>query len=157
MFSDLGALSPLDGRYYKSVKGLSTYFSEAALMQYRVYVEVEYLIALTKQKEIKKYIHIEDKEQNELRRIYQSFDLNAAKEIKEIEKKTNHDVKAVEYYIQNRTRNSLHPWIHFALTSEDVTNISYSLMWKHALEEVYLPLVSSLQKKLLGLSRPFGT
>ncbi len=153
MFSDLGALSPLDGRYYKSVKGLSTYFSEAALMQYRVYVEVEYLIALTKQKEIKKYIHIEDKEQSELRRIYQSFDLNAAKEIKEIEKKTNHDVKAVEYYIQNRTRNSLHPWIHFALTSEDVNNISYSLMWKHALEEVYLPLVSSLQKKLLGLVR----
>ena len=139
MFSDLGALSPLDGRYYNSAKELNAYFSEAALMQYRIYVEVEYLLALSKQKEIRKRLRIDDKEQKKLRKLYQSFDLNAAKEIKEIEKEINHDVKAIEYYIQNKTRSSLHPWIHFALTSEDVNNISYSLMWKHALEKVYLP------------------
>ena len=138
MFSDLGALSPLDGRYYSSAKELNAYFSEAALMQYRIYVEVEYLLALAKQKEIRKRVLIDDKEQSKLRKLYQSFDLNAAKEIKEIEKKINHDVKAIEYYIQDKTRSSLHPWIHFALTSEDVNNISYSLMWKHALEKVYL-------------------
>ncbi len=153
MFSDLGALSPLDGRYYNSAKELNTYFSEAALMQYRIYVEVEYLLALSKQKEIRKRLRINDNEQSELRKLYQSFDLNAAKEIKEIETKINHDVKAIEYYIQNKTRRSLHPWIHFALTSEDVNNISYSLMWKHALEEIYLPYASSLQSKLLNLIR----
>jgi len=151
VFSGLGALSPLDGRYYNSAKELNAYFSEAALMQYRIYVEIEYLLALSKQKEIKKRLHIDDKEQSKLRKLYQNFDLNVAKEIKEIEKKINHDVKAIEYYIQNKTRSSLHPWIHFALTSEDVNNISYSLMWKHALEKVYLPSASSLQKKLLGL------
>tara|TARA_Y100001935_G_scaffold174883_1_gene144566 strand:- start:208 stop:1557 length:1350 start_codon:yes stop_codon:yes gene_type:complete len=153
VFSDLGALSPLDGRYYNSAKELNTYFSEAALMQYRIYVEVEYLLALSKQKEIRKRLRINDKEQSELRKLYQSFDLNAAKEIKEIETKINHDVKAIEYYIQNKTRRSLHPWIHFALTSEDVNNISYSLMWKHALEKIYLPHASSLQSKLLNLIR----
>tara|TARA_B100000575_G_C23094104_1_gene630917 strand:+ start:301 stop:1650 length:1350 start_codon:yes stop_codon:yes gene_type:complete len=153
VFSDLGALSPLDGRYYNSAKELNTYFSEAALMQYRIYVEVEYLLALSKQKEIRKRLRINDNEQSELRKLYQSFDLNAAKEIKEIETKINHDVKAIEYYIQNKTRRSLHPWIHFALTSEDVNNISYSLMWKHALEEIYLPYASSLQSKLLNLIR----
>ena len=153
MFSDLGALSPLDGRYYRSAKELNAYFSEAALMQYRIYVEVEYLLALAKQKEIRKRLLIDDKEQSKLRKLYQSFDLNAAKEIKEIEKKINHDVKAIEYYIQDKTRSSLHPWIHFALTSEDVNNISYSLMWKHALEKVYLPSALSLQRKLLDLIR----
>ena len=153
MFSDLGALSPLDGRYYNSAKELNTYFSEAALMQYRIYVEVEYLLALSKQKEIRKRLRINDKEQSELRKLYQSFDLNAAKEIKEIETKINHDVKAIEYYIQNKTRRSLHPWIHFAVTSEDVNNIAYSLMWKHALEKIYLPCASSLQSKLLNLIR----
>ena len=122
-------------------------------MQYRIYVEVEYLLALSKQKEIRKRLRINDNEQSELRKLYQSFDLNAAKEIKEIETKINHDVKAIEYYIQNKTRRSLHPWIHFALTSEDVNNISYSLMWKHALEEIYLPYASSLQSKLLNLIR----
>ena len=91
MFSDLGALSPLDGRYYNSAKELNAYFSEAALMQYRIYVEVEYLLALAKQKEIRKLLLIDDKEQSKLRKLYQSFDLNAAKEIKEIEKKESND------------------------------------------------------------------
>ena len=72
MFSDLGALSPLDGRYYSSAKELNAYFSEAALMQYRIYVEVEYLLALAKQKEIRKLLLIDDKEQKKLRKLFNS-------------------------------------------------------------------------------------
>ena len=148
MYSPLGAISPLDGRYHNNVKEFHTYFSEAALMQYRVYVEIEYLIALSQKKEVKKYLKIDQKEYPQLRKIYQNFDLACAEQVKKIESETNHDVKAIEYYIQKKTKKSLHPWIHFALTSEDINNVSYSLMWKHALEQVYLPTLELMQKEI---------
>jgi len=151
--SPLGALSPLDGRYSSSVKELNAYFSEAALMQYRIYVEVEYLIALSREKKIKELPSLSERQQQRLRKSYQNFDLNSAQTIKDIESKTNHDVKAIEYYIQNNCKRSIHPWIHFALTSEDVNNISYTLMWCHAIKQVYTPMLVSIHKDLRVLAK----
>ena len=141
MYNQLSALSPLDGRYNDSVKELSTYFSEAAIMRYRVYIEIEYLIALSYEKKIEEFPPLTKDQIKKLRTIYQKFDMSSAKEIKNIELETNHDVKAVEYYIQQQTHQSLHPWIHFALTSEDINNLSYSLMWQHGIKQVYMPLL----------------
>lgn len=155
MYSRLGAISPLDGRYGESVKVLSPYFSEAALMRYRLYIEIEYLIALSNEKEIKELDVFSNNEQAKLRSIYQKFDAVAAERIKELEINTNHDVKAVEYYIQEKTKKSLHPWIHFALTSEDVNNLSYSLMWKHGLDQIYFPELKSVLKGLKKLAKKY--
>ena len=155
MYSRLGAVSPLDGRYGESVKLLSPYFSEAALMQYRVYAEIEYLIALSNEKNIKELKVFTQKEISKLRKLYQKFDVNAAQEIKEIESETKHDVKAVEYYIQRKVKKSLHPWIHFALTSEDINNLSYTLMWKHGFEQAYLPEIKLISKKLKALAKQY--
>tara|TARA_B100000700_G_C15041388_1_gene855499 strand:- start:2200 stop:3549 length:1350 start_codon:yes stop_codon:yes gene_type:complete len=153
--SQLGAISPLDGRYHNSVKELNAYFSEAALMRYRIYVEIEYLIALSLEKNIKDLPPLSDNQQKRLRLIYQKFDFNSAETVKQIENKTNHDVKAVEYFIQTKCKKSLHPWIHFALTSEDVNNLSYSLMWKHGLKEVYLPSLIHVHKELKKMAHKF--
>ena len=155
MYSRLGAISPLDGRYGESVKVLSPYFSEAALMRYRLYIEIEYLIALSNEKEIKELDAFSNNEQAKLRSIYQKFDAVAAERIKELEINTNHDVKAVEYYIQEKTKKSLPPWIHFALTSEDVNNLSYSLMWKHGLDQIYFPELKSVLKGLKKLAKKY--
>ena len=85
-------------------------------MRYRIYVEVEYLIALSFEKKIEEFPALTKEQIEDLRKIYRSFDMESAKHIKEIESETNHDVKAVEYYIQQKTEKSFHPWIHFALT-----------------------------------------
>ncbi len=97
-------------------------------MRYRLKVEIEYLIALGNEKSIKDLPPFSKNEQTRLRKIYHNFNTTCAEKVKEIEATTNHDVKAVEYYIQGKTKKALHPWIHFALTSEDVNNLSYSLM-----------------------------
>jgi adenylosuccinate lyase len=152
VYNRLGAVSPLDGRYGESVKSLSPYFSEAALMRYRLYVEVEYLIALSREKKIKDLNSFTEAQIKKLRSVYESFNVTAAEEIKKIESETKHDVKAIEYYIQKKIKKSLHPWVHFALTSEDVNNLSYSLMWKHGFEQVFLPEVEMVLKKLKSIS-----
>ncbi len=151
----LNTISPLDGRYANSVNDLSPYFSEMALMQYRLKVEVEYLIALGNEKSIKDLPAFPKDEQTRLRKIYQNFNLTGAEKIKEIEATTNHDVKAVEYYIQTKVKKALHPWIHFALTSEDVNNLSYTLMWQDGLKQVYLPAFKSVNKELKKLARKY--
>jgi adenylosuccinate lyase len=151
----LGALSPLDGRYSSSVKELNAYFSEAALMRYRVYVEVEYLIALGREKKIHELPALSDRQKNRLRSSYQKFDLNSAQIVKDIEAETNHDVKAIEYYIQKHCGAKLHPWIHFALTSEDINNISYTLMWCHAMKQVYVPMLTKLQRDLKAMAKRY--
>jgi adenylosuccinate lyase len=148
-------ISPLDGRYANSVNDLSPYFSEMALMQYRLKVEVEYLIALGNEKSIKDLPAFSKDEQTRLRKIYQNFNLTGAEKIKEIEATTNHDVKAVEYYTQSKVKKALHPWIHFALTSEDVNNLSYALMWRDGLKQVYLPTLQSVNKELKKLARKY--
>ena len=155
MYNQLGALSPLDGRYSNSVKELNGFFSEAAVMRYRIYVEVEYLIALSFEKKIEEFPALKKEQIENLRKTYRNFNMESAKHIKEIESETNHDVKAVEYYIQQKTERSFHPWIHFALTSEDVNNLSYSLMWQHGLKQVYIPQLKSLHKELKKLAKRF--
>ena len=155
MSNQLNALSPLDGRYNNSVKNLSAYFSESALIKYRLKVEIEYLIALGNVKSIDNLPPFSKDEQVRLREIYLNFNTPNAKKIKAIEATTNHDVKAVEYYIQGKVKKTLHPWIHFALTSEDVNNLSYSLMWQDGLRQVYLPAVRSVNKKLIKLARKY--
>ncbi len=153
--NQLHALSPLDGRYENSVKELSVYFSESALIKYRLKIEIEYLIALSKEKGIKELPPLKKQEQSRLRKIYLNFNFSVAKTIKSIEKTTNHDVKAIEYYIQSKTRKNLHPWIHFALTSEDINNLSYSLMWQDGLKKIYLPKLELVNGKLKKLAKKY--
>ena len=153
MYNQLSALSPLDGRYGNSVKDLAVYFSEAALMRYRLYVEIEYLIALSYEKQIKDLPVFSKNEQARLRRTYQDFNSAGAKKIKDIETTTNHDVKAIEYYIRGKIKKSLHPWIHFALTSEDVNNLAYSLMWQHGLKHIYLVKLQLVFKELRKMAK----
>ncbi len=151
----LNTISPLDGRYASSLNGLSNCFGEMALMQYRLKVEVEYLIALGNEKSIDDLPAFPKDEQTRLRNIYQNFNTVGAKKIKEIEATTNHDVKAVEYYIQSNVKKALYPWIHFALTSEDVNNLSYTLMWQDGLKQIYLPTLQSVNKELKKLARKY--
>ena len=155
MYNQLSALSPLDGRYADSVKDLNAFFSEAAIMRYRIYVEIEYLIALSFENKIKEFSPLTKEQIENLRKVYQQFDMKSAEEVKKIESETNHDVKAIEYYIQQKTDKLYHSWIHFALTSEDVNNISYSLMWQHGLKQVYIPILKSVSKELKKLANRF--
>ena len=142
MPDSLNSISTIDGRYSKEASILSNYFSESALMRYRVMVEVEYLISLSKEKKLDGLPLINKTAQTSLSKIYQKFDSISARRIKKIESQTNHDVKAVEMYIVEKLRKinktSLIPWVHFGLTSEDVNNISYSMMWKDGIKNVYI-------------------
>ncbi|TAN34258.1 adenylosuccinate lyase [Patescibacteria group bacterium] len=146
----LTSVSPLDGRYESQTKELSPYFSEMALMKYRVMVEVEYLIALGAEKEIKEVIRFSEKEQKNLRSLYKRFSLAHAERVKEIENTTSHDVKAVEYFIKEKFPSE---FIHFALTSEDINNLAYSLMLKDGLEKVIYRAVEQILKALKNLAK----
>ncbi|MBT4956210.1 MAG: adenylosuccinate lyase [Candidatus Marinimicrobia bacterium] len=153
--NSLKNISPLDGRYANSIKDLSAYFSESALIAYRIKVEIEYLIALGNEKGIKELSPFSKDEQIRLRKIYENFDSDGSEKVKEIEATTNHDVKAVEYFIQSKVKKALHPWIHFALTSEDINNLSYSLMWQEGLKQIYLTTLQSVNKELKKLARRY--
>lgn len=155
MSDRLNAISPLDGRYGSSLNELSAYFSESALMRYRLKIEIEYLIALGNENLIKDLPKFSKNQETRLRKVYKNFDIEGAKKIKSIEKITNHDVKAIEYYIQSKVKKSLHPWIHFALTSEDVNNLSYSLIWQDGLKHAFLPSLQLIKKELKSLSRKY--
>ena len=156
----LKAISPLDGRYFKSTESLSEYFSEHALIRYRTKVEIEYLISLSLETGIPELKPFSKKDQQKLRRIYNSFSLEDSKRVKAIEIATNHDVKAVEYFIREKleklNKKRIFPWIHFALTSEDVNNLSYSLMWQEAFKNEFLPTLNDVIKKLKTISKQFS-
>ena len=124
-------------------------------MRYRLKVEIEYLIALGNEKSVENLSSLPEDEQTRLRKIYLNFNSANAEKIKEIEVTTNHDVKAIEYFIQSKVKKALHPWIHFALTSEDVNNLSYSLMWQDGLRQVYLPVLQSVNTKLKKLAQKY--
>ena len=124
-------------------------------MQYRLKIEIEYMIALGNEKSIKNLPPFSKNDQTRLRKIYHNFNTACAEKVKEIESTTNHDVKAIEYYIQGKTKKALHSWIHFALTSEDVNNLSYSLMWQEGLNQIYLPTLQSINKELKKLARKY--
>ena len=155
MSDRLNAISPLDGRYGNAIKNLSAFFSESALMRFRLKVEIEYLIAIGNEKRIHELGPFSTTEQTRLREIYKNFNSAGAEKVKEIEATTNHDVKAIEYYIQDKVKMALHPWIHFALTSEDVNNLSYSLMWKDGLQQAYLSTLQLVNKELKKLARKY--
>ena len=154
--SELKSISPLDGRYQNDVKDLSPIFSESALMKYRLIIEIEYLLALSHEPKIKEVREFNDQERVELRMIYEKFSEEEALKVKKIEKTTNHDVKSVEYYLKDKLKkiNGLKDYlefVHFALTSEDVNNLAYSLMLKDGVA-VYLRSLRTLLKELKSLS-----
>ena len=148
----LTAISPIDGRYRSQVEVLSAYFSEFALMQYRLRVETEYFIALSQ----KKIFSLSAANANKLRKIYLDFSPETAMEIKNLEKVTNHDVKALEYYMKKELEKhelgDLKEFIHFGLTSQDVNNTAVPMMWKESLENEYLPAISNLSLSLRKLA-----
>ncbi len=147
LLTTLTAISPVDGRYRNKAENLADYFSEYALIKYRVRVEIEYLIALS---EFLPQLNELDKAEVKagLRDIYLSFSEEDARRVKDIENTTNHDVKAVEYFIKEKTDLLLssvyHEFIHFGLTSQDINNTSVPLSLKEALNEVYYPGVEDV-------------
>jgi adenylosuccinate lyase len=144
----LSAISPIDGRYRKQVQHLDEYFSEYALMKYRVLVEIEYFLFLAG----KKFFNIPGKAVKQLRKLAEEFGPEDAQEIKQIEYTTNHDVKAVEYFLKNELEKSgargVREWVHFGLTSQDINNTAVPLSWKHAIEYEYLPALLNLNTEL---------
>ena len=142
ILSTLTAISPVDGRYWNKAENLAAYFSEFALIRYRVRVEIEYLIALSEYLPQLSELNTEEVK-TWLRNVYKDFTEEDALRVKEIEKVTNHDVKAVEYFIKEKTDHFLaekyHEFIHFGLTSQDINNTSIPLSLKEALNEVYYP------------------
>ena len=153
--SPLTAISPVDGRYHAATKQLSSYFSESAIIEFRVYVEIEYFIALCKA-DIPQLKSFDHSRFEILRNIYRDFSLVHAQEVKDIEKTTNHDVKAVEYFIKKRFDalglESYKEFIHFGLTSQDINNTAIPHAWKTALTDVYLPLLTEVHDLLKNLS-----
>jgi adenylosuccinate lyase len=151
----LNAISPIDGRYRNKVDNLAPYFSEKALIQYRVKVEIEYFIALC-EIPLPQLIAVDKAIYPSLRKIYEDFSDADAQQIKDIEKITNHDVKAVEYFIKEKFDNlNLHTFkefIHFGLTSQDINNTAIPLSLKDALIDVYYPQLDTLVNKLASLS-----
>ena len=153
--SQLNAISPIDGRYRGKTKALSQYFSEEALIHYRVRVEIEYFIALC-EIPLPELEHINIAVFDDLRSIYRHFSEEDAKEVKEIEKITNHDVKAVEYFIKKEfdklDLGKYKEFIHFGLTSQDINNTAIPLSIKEALIKIYLPNLDEVLEALSVLS-----
>ncbi|MEO7524303.1 MAG: lyase family protein, partial [Ferruginibacter sp.] len=131
--SPLTAVSPIDGRYFNSTRQLSEYFSEYALIKYRLYVETEYFVFLSE----KKFFALDANTKHALRSIITDFSEEDAMSIKETEKVTNHDVKAVEYFLKNKLESmgvgKIKEWVHFGLTSQDINNTAVPLLWKDAI------------------------
>jgi adenylosuccinate lyase len=155
----LTAISPIDGRYHSKTKQLSAYFSEEALIRYRVKVEVEYFIALCELPlpQLKDVDHLVF---SDLRAIYENFTTIDAQAVKEIEKTTNHDVKAVEYFLKNKFDElgleAHKEFIHFGLTSQDINNTAVPLSLKDAIEAEYIPEIEQIIAKLTQLSQDWA-
>lgn len=151
LLNRLNAITPIDGRYRSKTKELSTYFSEYGLIRYRVLVEVEYFIALC-ERPVPQLQNFQRSYFEELRSLYEHFSLDDANEIKEIEKTTNHDVKAVEYFLKKEFDrmgiSKAKEFIHFGLTSQDINNTAIPLSIKDALDTVYLPKLDHLIEKI---------
>ena len=155
-YTPLTAISPIDGRYHSKTKAFQAYFSEYGLIKYRVLVEIEYFIALTEipLESLKSFPkeHIEN-----LRKIYLDFSEADAEKIKETEQTTNHDVKAVEYFIKEKMNtlglDAYVEFIHFGLTSQDINNTAIPLSLKDGVKEVYMPMLNDVIHKLRTLEK----
>ena len=157
MDDPLFAISAIDGRYAVETFPLREYMGEAALMRERVQVEIEYLISLSEEEEIS--LELSEEEMKALRKVYVDFGESDARMVKEIERKgykeykaTNHDVKAIEYFLREKTPGKIHPWIHFGLTSEDVTNIAYRILVKGSMEEILIPAINAVKDEIEKLA-----
>ena len=145
--NSLNAISPIDGRYHEKTKNYSSYFSEYALIKYRVLIEIEYFLALSKS-EISTFTDFPKELISSIRNIYIKFSKKDAEDVKEIERETNHDVKAVEYFIKNKFKeldlDKYLEYIHFGLTSQDINNTAIPLSIKDALNTIYVPELTEL-------------
>ena len=153
--NSLTAISPVDGRYRSKSAGLDEYFSEFALIRYRVKVEVEYFIALC-ELPLPQLVDFDHKYFPTLRSFYENFTVENAQEIKDIEKVTNHDVKAVEYFLKRRfdelDLKRFKEFIHFGLTSQDINNVAVPLTLRDANANIYLPAMQELRDKLYAMA-----
>lgn len=151
--SSLLAVSPIDGRYQKATESLSAYFSEYALIKYRLKVEVEYFILLGEKKFFKNNLKLNQ----QLLEIVENFSIEDAEQIKKTEAVTNHDVKAVEYFLKSKLdelgAGVNKEWVHFGLTSQDINNTAVPMLWKDAVENEYLPGIINLQQQLYKLAQ----
>jgi adenylosuccinate lyase len=151
----LTAISPIDGRYAGQTRDLSEYFSEYALIRYRVFVEIQYFIALC-QYGLPQLASFEEDKIDDLNAVFERFSLADAEQIKAIERTTNHDVKAVEYFLKQRFDGieigHLREFVHFGLTSQDINNTAMPLLFKNALHEVYYPLLQQLRDRIEQLA-----
>lgn len=149
----LTAISPIDGRYRKQTEYLSAWFSEFALIKQRIVVEVEYFFFLAE----KKFFVLPSKAKGHLQKVIKEFSLSDAQQIKKIEAITNHDVKAVEYFLKDELEKTgagnIKEWIHFGLTSQDINNTAIPMLWKDAIEKEYLPLITEVKDNLEALAR----
>lgn len=156
----LSAISPIDGRYHNSTKELSAYFSEAALIKYRVYVEIEYFISLC-ELPLPQLAAFDNEKFTALRSVYKNFSEADAEAIKNIEKITNHDVKAVEYFIKDKFSelglDEFKEFIHFGLTSQDINNTAIPHSFRLALEESYIPAITELVENLKSKAGEWST
>jgi adenylosuccinate lyase len=152
--TSLTAISPIDGRYFKTTNSLAPFFSEYGLMRYRVLVEIEYFIALTYA--LPELASYPKNKEATLRDVYKNFSEQDAQSIKEIEKTTNHDVKAVEYFLKKKFEllglDTYKEFIHFGLTSQDINNTATPLLLKESLEKEFSPLLQKIISKLTALS-----
>ena len=153
------AISPIDGRYAEKTKELVEYFSEYALIRYRVFVEIQYFIALC-QYGLPQLADFEEDKIDELNAIFENFSMADAEYVKTIERTTNHDVKAVEYFLKERFDaleiGALREFVHFGLTSQDVNNTATPLLFKNALKQVYYPLLERLRDQINQLGQDWA-
>jgi len=151
----LTAISPIDGRYHEKTKELSEYFSEYALIKYRVFVEIQYFIALC-QHPLPQLENFDLEKVDKLNDIFENFNLQDALYIKKIEKTTNHDVKAVEYFLKEKFDeigiSEFKEFIHFGLTSQDINNTATPLLLMHSMEKVYLPFFKKIRNNINDLA-----
>ena len=157
---NLLSISPLDGRYNKSASDLRAITSEFGLIKYRVFVEIKWFMHLSKNSKIKELPKLNIKDIRYLNDLISNFDISDAKRVKVIESKTNHDVKAIEYFLKEKFKkhkklDKYSEFIHFACTSEDINNLSYALMIKDA-SEIVNKLITKLEKKLKSLSKKYS-
>ena len=158
MPSPLAALSPLDGRYARTVDPLRVYFSEQALIRYRIRIELEWLQSLAAERGVRELKPFSQRTLGAFRKLIEDFSERDAEHIKAIEAETNHDVKAIEYWLRsklgsNREAQAALEFIHFACTSEDINNLSYALMLRDSRDEVMLPRLDEIIEALRALAK----
>lgn len=160
MIDPLVSISPLDGRYREKIKHLENYFSEFGLIRYRLFVELEWFIFLCNEVKLPETRELTDKELVVLRELSTGFDIKDALRVKEFERTTNHDVKALEYFIKEHLAaypkmDELSEFIHFGATSEDINNLAYSLMVKDFLVKDFIPLTSAVILEFYNLAKKY--